>query len=259
LNLEIGLVGTRGDINLGSIARLCANFSVSQIHLVDPQNPFSGQEVAFACHGKHLLESIKRYDSVAELAKEDFHFILGTTGKLGKDRPAVAVHELEKLPEQVFESSNRVLLLFGRECRGLFQEELAHCHATLHVSLPGEYPILNLSHAVSIILYEFQKVWGMRNHVFEKGDDDKPAPSSQMMAFLASMQEFLDSFNYYDKKERYLHPRYLEMILRRYHPRIADLRFLQGFLQAHKLHRKGIIKGNWESKSGKKTLGEKDL
>src|SRR2546427_307513 len=45
-------------------------------------------------------------------------------------------------------------LLFGREDFGLLSEELARCDALVSIPAAEEYPILNISHAAAIVLYE---------------------------------------------------------------------------------------------------------
>ena len=72
-------------------------------------------------------------------------------------------------------AEGRVALMFGPEGMGLSQEELRACD--LLVSLPTweGYPILNLSHAVSLLLYELH-----RNHVINNHGIDPALPESAM-------------------------------------------------------------------------------
>jgi len=51
-----------------------------------------------------------------------------------------------------------VALLLGREDFGLFEEELARCDLLVTIPASREYPILNLSHAAAILLYELALV-----------------------------------------------------------------------------------------------------
>ena len=52
---------------------------------------------------------------------------------------------------------SRVALVFGPEGNGLLNEELNMCDLLVSVPTWEGYPILNLSHAVAIILYEWYK------------------------------------------------------------------------------------------------------
>ena len=50
------------------------------------------------------------------------------------------------------------ILLFGREDSGLTNQELLKAQKVFTIRTSKEFPSLNLSHAVSIVLYEFQKL-----------------------------------------------------------------------------------------------------
>jgi TrmH family RNA methyltransferase len=53
----------------------------------------------------------------------------------------------------VSEVEGKVGLVFGREDYGLFNEEIAACDIMLKIPTSESYPSLNLSHAVTIVLY----------------------------------------------------------------------------------------------------------
>ncbi|MCK5548253.1 MAG: RNA methyltransferase, partial [Thermoplasmata archaeon] len=48
----------------------------------------------------------------------------------------------------------RAAVLFGREDLGLFNEELLKCDMLVKIPTSEAYPILNISHAASIVFYE---------------------------------------------------------------------------------------------------------
>tara|TARA_Y100001936_G_scaffold131384_1_gene128438 strand:- start:715 stop:1233 length:519 start_codon:yes stop_codon:yes gene_type:complete len=58
---------------------------------------------------------------------------------------------------KILEDREKPALVFGRENYGLYKEELALCETTVTISTNPEYPILNLSHAVGIVLYEIKR------------------------------------------------------------------------------------------------------
>jgi len=49
-----------------------------------------------------------------------------------------------------------VAIVFGREDRGLTNEELHQCHYHVHIPADEEYPVLNLAMAVQVICYEIR-------------------------------------------------------------------------------------------------------
>jgi len=57
----------------------------------------------------------------------------------------------------LIEGRENPALVFGRENYGLYKEELALCETTITIPTSQDYPILNLSHAVGIVLYEINR------------------------------------------------------------------------------------------------------
>ena len=58
---------------------------------------------------------------------------------------------------EIIEYRENPALVFGRENYGLYKEELALCEVTLTIPTNPDYPILNLSQAVGIVLYEIKR------------------------------------------------------------------------------------------------------
>ena len=230
LDLSICLLGTRGDINLGSIARLAKNFQVSSLYLVAPEAPRNGEEYEFACKGEDLLRQAKIFDKLSDVVALDFDWVIGTTGKTGKERRVDTLREIASEP-RLTKLGNRILLVFGRESRGMYQDELVHCDRLLSVPIAGDYPVMNLSHAVAVVLYEFRSC--EQKTLRHPREEFVPAKSRDIMSFLNRLENFLNSFGYYEKKERHNHPATLEKILRRLKPTDDELRFLMGVFRAH--------------------------
>jgi tRNA/rRNA methyltransferase len=230
MQLDICVLEIKGSINLGSICRLMENFNLGQLHLVQPRYIYPEKIEEFSCRGYHHFENAKVWDSFDELVEQDYHYIIGTTGKIGQDRKAVSLTNLESI-ENVFHEDSRVLLVFGRESRGLYNSELLHCNYTLHIPLEPDYPILNLSHAVSIVLYEIRRFQGMRKLCYPQ---QKQATSPEVNAFLRNIDECLNSFGYYDKKERLYQKGVLQELVKSKQFTTEEVRFLQGFLRGYK-------------------------
>ena len=92
----------------------------------------------------------------------------------------------------------------------MYQDELVHCDRLLSVPISGDYPVMNLSHAVAVVLYEFRILRTEDSATSERRAC--PCQKSNIMSFLDRLENFLNSFGYYEKKERH-HPATLEKIL----------------------------------------------
>lgn len=156
--LRVVLVEPAGPLNVGSVARLCANFAVEQLRLVAPRcDPLGEEARRMAVHGAWMLERASRFPDLAS-ALADCHRVVATSGR----------HEGEPLPLQSAGNAlswlaagppdQPVALVFGREDRGLSNGELlqAGCLLQLHTAEP--YPSLNLSHAVAVVLHGWQSL-----------------------------------------------------------------------------------------------------
>ena len=141
--------------NVGSVARIMVNFGVTDLAIVGDFEP-DDDALRMSMHGRHLLENIMTFDSIEDVPVD---IRVGTTGRFtssekGESRFALSP---DSLVEHLEDFTGNVGLLFGREDAGLSNEEIAVCDIITSIPAEPDYPILNLSHAVGIFLYEFSK------------------------------------------------------------------------------------------------------
>ena len=156
--LKVVLVEPNGPRNVGSIARLCSNFEVNELRIVSPQcDIFSLEAKKMALKGQRYINDCSIFNTI-EKAIFDCDLVLATCGRidLGKDVECEYPEELSKWISS-FKEINNLAILFGREDRGLSNSELLFAHKIININTSRDYPSLNLSHAVAIILYELNK------------------------------------------------------------------------------------------------------
>ena len=154
------LVEPSGPINIGSVARLCANFDVSELRLVAPRcQPQDTEAIKMAMHGSSLLKLSRHYPNLLE-ATADCRKILSSCGRW--DHGAIPLQTSEQALSWLLEdeSSEAVALVFGREDRGLTNKELLLSHRVIRLQSSPSYPSLNLSHAVAIVLHDLARLRG---------------------------------------------------------------------------------------------------
>jgi tRNA/rRNA methyltransferase len=190
------LVEPRGARNVGSVARLCANFAIDSLRLVAPRcDPLSAEARQMAVHGVHHLERAEVHEDLAS-ALADCPRVVAATGRLEAPPlplrpPAEALAWLlapdgapppdgtcppdaplaPKTPE-----APRALV-FGREDRGLSNGELLMAGCLLHIPAAAVYPSLNLSHAVAVALHH---LWTLRQAPAGAAAPPLPAPSAPL-------------------------------------------------------------------------------
>jgi tRNA/rRNA methyltransferase len=166
LSLHLVLVEPLGERNVGSVARLCANFGVESLRLVAPRcDPLSAEARRMAVHGAHHLERAERHPDLAS-ALADCRRVVAATGRLEAPPlplrpPAEALAWLLAVedPRQPATPDGPRALVFGREDRGLSNGELLEAGCLLHIPAAPAYPSLNLSHAVAVALHH---LWTLR-------------------------------------------------------------------------------------------------
>ena len=145
------------EINLGYVARAMKNFGFTELVLVDPKCTVGDEARKYAMHGRDLLERVRIAGSLTEVLRE-VDLAVGTTGKTGGRRCYHRKYVTpEELGELLAETEGRAAILFGREDIGLTNEILRRCDLVATIPASEEYPVLNLSHAVAVVLYEVYK------------------------------------------------------------------------------------------------------
>ncbi len=154
LEFSVILVGPKFQGNIGLIARLMKNFGLSDLRLVDSPE-LRPQAWKRAMHAQDILEAARSFKTLDEALK-DIDYVVGTSGISSKHDKKHLRNFLRprEFASRIRRISGRVGLLFGRENYGLSVEELTKCDLLVHIPTSPEYPILNISHAVAIVLYE---------------------------------------------------------------------------------------------------------
>ena len=139
-DVRVVLVGPKFEGNVGAVARCMANFDVTELYLV---NPCELGDTAFnrSKHGSQILENAVTVTSMEE-AVDGCFLVIGTS---------VPVREFA---ESARGYDEKIALVFGREDIGLLQTELNRCDVLITIPASEEYPIMNLSHSVGVVLYE---------------------------------------------------------------------------------------------------------
>jgi len=157
-NLKVILVEPNGPLNVGSVARLCSNFEVDELRIVSPKcDIFSLEAKKMALKGQKFLEHCKIFDDLQK-AIFDCDLVLASCGRID-----ISKDSFFESSEDVFnwilsfKKITNLAIIFGREDRGLTNSELLLAHKTFNIQTSQNNPSLNLSHAVSITLYELNK------------------------------------------------------------------------------------------------------
>lgn len=154
-NARIVLVHTTHPGNIGAVARAMKNMGLKQLYLVKPKKFPHERAIWRSASAVDLLDNAVVVETLEE-AVADCGLVVGTSAR-GRRIPWPLVNP-RACAERVYPelAQHPVALVFGREDRGLTNEELQTCH--LHVNIPAseDYTSLNLAMAVQVVCYELR-------------------------------------------------------------------------------------------------------
>jgi tRNA (cytidine32/uridine32-2'-O)-methyltransferase len=227
--VRIVLVGTTHPGNIGATARAMRTMGLERLTLVAPAEFPSPQATARAAGADDVLERARVCAGLEE-ALADCRFVIGASARL-RALPWPAVSPREAAPRLLAEAAQgEVAVVFGRESSGLTNDELARCHALLHIPSNPGYSSLNLAMAVQIVAYELR---------LASLEEIAPVEREDPLASLEDLERF------YEHLERTLvaagflnpdNPRHLMLRMRRLFsralPEDKEVRILRGILTA---------------------------
>jgi TrmH family RNA methyltransferase len=143
--------------NVGHTARSMLNFGVGELLLVNA--PAVDEETRNrAVHAQSVLDAARNVASLDDV-KREFPVVVGFAARISTLNKA-HLRMSESLPDvvsRVRDMSGRVALVFGREDFGLSNEDVERCDILCTIPTSPHYRSMNLSHAVSVALYEFTR------------------------------------------------------------------------------------------------------
>lgn len=169
--------------NIGSVARVMRNFEFFNLVIFNPierkEHIFSYETRGFAMHGKEILlnseiveiEPSKSHTSELKNYLKKFDLIIATTAS---GMRYTNLRRLTIFPEDfslpLSKTPLNIAILFGKESRGLTNEEISLADILLRIPASNTYSTLNISHAVGIILYELYR----KINIINIGRGNKP-------------------------------------------------------------------------------------
>lgn len=263
-SIRIVLVNTTHPGNIGGVARAMKNMAFEQLYLVDPKDFPSDVATARSSGAAEILQQAQVVDTLDE-AVSDCHLVVGASAR-GRHIPWPVV-DPRVLAEQVLaewllagsasnesqladedESAQQkpakglsVALVFGREDRGLTNDELHRCHRHVHIPANPDFSSLNLAAAVQVICYELRMAWLAYDSGLAPGCpaehwgtpwDIEIATAEELERMFAHLEQTLIDIDFLDPEN----PRQLMTRLRRLYlrsrPDKVEVNVLRGILTA---------------------------
>lgn len=188
LEIRIVLVEPIYQGNVGSVARVIKNFGYTDLVLVNPCR-LEGPARAMASHARDVLEGARVTSTLSEAA-EGANLLIGTTGiaslKTG-EHIRLPLYTVREFKEKLKGYSGKVSIFFGREDNGFSNDELKSFDMLITVPTSETYPVMNLSHAVAVVLYELSDLEGGNSPLAEGFD---------LQLLYGHLEELLEKIDY---------------------------------------------------------------
>mgnify|MGYP001268921793 FL=1 len=153
--IRMVLVNTTHPGNIGASARALKNMGLSRLVLVDPLEYPSERAIWRAANALDVMDKIQVVETLDE-AVADCALVIGTSAR-GRRIPWPLLTPRECGDRVWAEAAqHEVAIVFGREDRGLTNEELQKCHFHVHIPANPEYSALNVAAALQVIAYEIR-------------------------------------------------------------------------------------------------------
>jgi TrmH family RNA methyltransferase len=198
-NISFILVEPKEPGNIGSSARAMKNMGFRSLELVKPGEFLTDEARHMACDAIDILENAKIHSSFKEAIK-DKAVIIGTTRRLGRRRGFIFA--LRDSIKRIITTAkrNRIAILFGREDRGLLNQEVEECGFLITIPSDKSSPSLNLAQCVLLVAYEL-------SHETFRVSTSKLLEHQELDALYSHIQSSLKLLEYVPRGSRKLEDR----------------------------------------------------
>ena len=186
--INIVLVDTIHPGNIGSVARAMKTMGLSRLSLVNPRVFPSDDAIALSGNATDVLQNAKIYKNIRDAIK-DSTFVYATSSR---DRsiqwPIKDAATAAKDIHAEVNNNKEISIIFGKEDRGLTNDELENANRLIEIPANPIYPVLNLAMSVQIISYEIFKA---SSDISLKEWRDYPEVNSEQLQML--IDHFIDT------------------------------------------------------------------
>ncbi|WP_269914644.1 RNA methyltransferase [Acinetobacter sp. HY1485] len=226
-HVRIVMVNTTLPANIGSALRAMKTMGLSKLILVAPKTYPHPDIDALAAGATDLIEQIQIVDTL-EQAIQDCHIVFGTSARSRTvPWPILDARPACELAVEKINQEQEIAIVFGREDRGLTNEELALANYHLTIPVNPDYGVLNVAQAIQVISYELRMAASVEEspaeaakmpvyHTQKMQWDEPLVTHEQMEQFYPHMEKMLEKIEFLDPNNK----RLLPMRLRRLFGRI---------------------------------------
>lgn len=206
-------------VNIAGTVRALMNMGMTRLRLVAPDD-FDPHRIAGIAHGSEaVIDGIAFFDTLPEALADAGH-VVGTTARRRTapyvwQRPRQAAPELWALAAT---APGPIALVFGREDKGLSNEDLDLCDRVLVIPTDPAHSSLNLAQAVLIVTYELAGAARRAAPLPVPKRHAAPAAPAQLQLVFRDLESALESIEFFKSRNSQAIMRSVRALLRRAAP-----------------------------------------
>ena len=230
-NIRVVLVETTHPGNIGAAARAMGNMGLKQLWLVRPRHFPDPGTVARAAGAGHILAGAVVVEELRE-ALAECSLVIGTTARQRSvEWPQLSVTGAMALAAEE-STAAPVALVFGRESRGLTNEELDHCQRLVRIPVDDACSSINLAAAVMVLAWELRKaVLELAGAAAGPPGKEPPATAGELQGLYDHFQAVMEQLEFVKGNPVKLMRKLIGMF-NRARPTHQEVSILRGFLTA---------------------------
>ena len=226
--IDIVLVETSHPGNIGSVARAMKTMGLKNLILVNPKDFPSKEAFMLSGNAQDVIEQAIVVDTLDQAIRDSTNIYATSARTRTISWPIISANEAGMEINKYVKKHSRTSIIFGREDRGLTNDELQM--ANKHILIPSseEYPVLNIAMSVQVIAYEIYK---NSNIKIDTQWQDYPELNSEELTML--IDHFIDTsykLNLFDEENAYKILVRIKRMFTRLKPDKMEGNFLRGFL-----------------------------
>ena len=228
--VQIVLVETSHPGNIGSVARAMKNMGLANLALINPKKFPHQDATALAGNAKDVLDNAHIFSSIQEAVKSSKMIYATSARDRTIEWPTLTANEAASEIQELVSNEIEISILFGREDRGLTNEELQLSNKHLIIPAHPNYPVLNIAMSTQVVCYELYQA-SQRNSV-EFWQDFPEYTSEELNNLIEHFNETVKALELVDPKNPKQIMTRMERMFRRLYPDQMEGNFLRGFLKA---------------------------
>jgi tRNA (cytidine32/uridine32-2'-O)-methyltransferase len=228
--VQIVLVETSHPGNIGSVARAMKNMGLANLSLINPKKFPHQEATALAGNATEVLDNAKIFSSIQEAVNTSKVIYATSARERTIEWPTLTANDAASEIQELVANEIEVSIIFGREDRGLTNDELQLANKHLIIPAHPDYPVLNIAMSTQVVCYELYQA-AKKNSV-DSWQDFPEYTSEELNNLIDHFNETVIALELVDPNNPKQIMTRMERMFRRLYPDQMEGNFLRGFLKA---------------------------